>query len=465
VIGTETIDPMMALAIGPCLAGLHEYPGLKCRIVDVTSDVSSAETLAQQLCSDLAEPRQSVVTAYRGNGRWARTIEPIPAFLTETPQSILRQGGVYLITGGAGALGLALARHLAENYQAGVILTGRTALPPREEWVNIRSTSQEDSRLLRIIRAIEEIEAAGGRVMVGAAPVFDLAAMQALVRAAYEKFGDINGVIHAAGVPGTTPIGLKIPSEVDQVLYPKIAGLAVLEQIFADRNLDFVALFSSTSALWGREGQVDYTAANAYLDSRAIGLWNKSRWPIISINWDNWREVGMAVDTLRPGPGQVGERQLKIGLGTADAIRAFGQALVLRQPQVVVRAVAAQQRGRARPGAPGVARPGDVRRPAAKAKAKGYPRPALAQPFQPPTGELETNLAALWSELLMISPLGRDDNFFELGGHSLLALQLLPAVREKYRVALDPRELFANPTIAKLAANIEGKLVSIAAEA
>jgi acyl carrier protein len=64
----------------------------------------------------------------------------------------------------------------------------------------------------------------------------------------------------------------------------------------------------------------------------------------------------------------------------------------------------------------------------------------------------------------MISPIGVDDNFFELGGHSLLALQLLPRTRDKYQIALEPRDLFANPTIAKLAAHIQDKLVSEIAE-
>jgi acyl carrier protein len=58
---------------------------------------------------------------------------------------------------------------------------------------------------------------------------------------------------------------------------------------------------------------------------------------------------------------------------------------------------------------------------------------------------------------LLIAPIGVDDNFFELGGHSLLALQLLPKVRDKFQVALEPRELFANPTIAKLVAHIENR--------
>ena len=461
IIGTETIDPMMALPMGPCLAGMHEYPGLNCRIVDVASGMPAIEELARQLAADLAEPRQSSVTAYRGNARWARTIEPIPTFLLRNPQAALRKNGVYLITGGLGALGLALSRHLAENYQARLILTGRTSLPPREEWSSIQAKLQDDSRLIRVIRGIEKIEAAGGRVMLGAADVCDLSRMQAVVRAAYDQFGDIRGVIHAAGVPGNTPIGLKTPEEVDQVLRPKILGLAVLEQIFAGRHLDFLALFSSTSALWGRVGQVDYTAANAYLDSYAIQNWGKGRWPTVSINWDNWREVGMAVDTHRAGPGQA--KQVK-GLSTKDGVHAFSQALVARHPQVIVRAARPQLQRQVQAGSParaGAGRPGRAElKPKAKPKPKGYPRPALAQPYQAPATELETQLAALWSELLMITPIGRDDNFFELGGHSLLGLQLLPKIRDKYQVTLEPRELFANPTVAKLAANIQGKLVS-----
>ena len=70
---------------------------------------------------------------------------------------------------------------------------------------------------------------------------------------------------------------------------------------------------------------------------------------------------------------------------------------------------------------------------------------------------METELVDLWTELLLISPIGLDDNFFELGGHSLLALQLLPKIRDKYQIALEPRESFANPTVAKLVAHIEDK--------
>jgi acyl carrier protein len=267
--------------------------------------------------------------------------------------------------------------------------------------------------------------------------------------------GDIHGVIHAAGVSGTTPIGLKTPEEVDQVLNSKINGLAVLEQIFANRELDFLALFSSTSAIWGRVGQVDYTAANAYLDARAVGRRDGQKWPIISINWDNWREVGMAVNTARAAPGQDKPAPIKVGLSTAEGIRAFGEALVARHSQVIVRGASPATLRKGQPGARGAF--AGVAAPPVKPRARRYPRPALAQPYRAAATEMENELVDLWTTLLLISPIGLDDNFFELGGHSLLALQLLPRIRDKYQITLEPRELFANPTIAKLVAHIQNK--------
>ncbi len=455
IAGTETTDPMMALPIGPCLAGMHEYPNLRCRIVDVASTVPDAKKLARQLIADIPEPAPNVITAYRGGVRWARTIEPVPPFLTKDPKPPLRDQGVYLITGGLGDLGLAIAEHLASKYHAHLVLISRTPVPPREEWSDILSSSEDQSRIVRVIRGIERVEAAGGTVMVGAADVSDLAQMDAVVRDACAKFGDIHAVIHAAGVSGTTPIGLKTPEEVDQVLGSKILGLAVLEQIFANRDLDFISLFSSTSAIWGRVGQVDYTAANAYLDAWAAGCLDRSKWPVVSINWDNWREVGMAINTLRLAPGQDKSSALKTGLTTAEGIRAFDEALVARHTQVIVRGAPPAQRKAqvgARPAADGAGAG-----PKAKPKAKRYPRPALAQAYRAAEATMETELVDLWTELLLISPIGLDDNFFELGGHSLLALQLLPKIRDKYQIALEPRELFANPTVAKLVAHIENK--------
>ena len=305
--------------------------------------------------------------------------------------------------------------------------------------------------------------------MVGAADVSSLAQMRAVVREATKKFGTIHGVIHAAGISGSTPIGLKTADELDSVMRPKLLGLAVLEQIFANRNLDFLALFSSVAALWGRAGQVDYAAANAYLDAYAIGVRDKARWPVISINWDTWREVGMAINTLRVKPGDSRPQALNFGLLTTEGIRAFKQALVAQHPQVIARkpparpAPVAGRPGQPRPGAAQAAqapRPHIAPAVAAPVARQTHPRPALAQAYRAPETELQTALAAMWIDFLRTSPIGLDDNFFELGGHSLMALQLLPRIREKYQIALEPRDFFANATVGKIAALIEEKMLT-----
>jgi len=462
VLGDETVDPMMAMPIGPALAGMREYPDLQCRLIDVASTERDTGDLARRLAADLDSPAPNIVTSYRAKARWARGVNPIPPGLMQNPDGALRKNGVYLITGGLGDLGLAIARHLAEKYEANFVLVSRTAVPPREEWEGVLATGSDENRIVRMIRGIWQIENAGGKVLLGSADASDLEAMRDVVREADEKFGAIHGVIHAAGISGSTPIGLKTPAEVDVVMQPKILGLAVLEQIFADRELDFLALFSSVAALWGREGQVDYAAANAYLDSYAVRMWNKAKWPVVSIDWDTWREVGMAINTLRVAPGQAKPKALKFGLGTGEGIRAFTQALVARHPQVIARKpaqappVAVGQRPAK--AAAGAAAPATGQ--AAAPARKGYPRPSLATAYRAPATELETAVSGLWMELLRISPVGLDDNFFELGGHSLLALQLLPRIREKYQIMLEPREFFANPTVAKLAVLVEDKLLT-----
>lgn len=75
--------------------------------------------------------------------------------------------------------------------------------------------------------------------------------------------------------------------------------------------------------------------------------------------------------------------------------------------------------------------------------------------FEPPATELETGLAALWSELLQVENISRHDDFFELGGHSLLAMQLVARARDRFAVDLPLKNLFESPTLAGLAEVIE----------
>ena len=84
IAGTEATDPMMALPIGPCLAGMHEYPNLRCRIVDVASTAPDTKKLARQLVADIPEPAPNVITAYRGGCAGPARSNPCPRFSQRT---------------------------------------------------------------------------------------------------------------------------------------------------------------------------------------------------------------------------------------------------------------------------------------------------------------------------------------------------------------------------------------------
>ena len=133
------------------------------------------------------------------------------------------------------------------------------------------------------------------------ADVSDPAQMQACLSSARQRFGSIDGVIHAAGTPGGGLIQLGTPEASAQVLAPKVEGTSVLMSLLADAPPDFVVLCSSITAILGGPGQADYCGANACLDAFAhVQAIDHRRPRVISVNWDVWQEVGMAVNTPVP---------------------------------------------------------------------------------------------------------------------------------------------------------------------
>ena len=207
----------------------------------------------------------------------------------------LADRGVYLITGGLGGIGLALAKALARCVAARLVLVGRGALPSREEWNERLRRGDEKDPFVAKISAIQAIEKAGGEVLVLAADVTDPRAMRRAVAAARERFGRINGVIHAAGVLDDAPILKKDAASVARVLAPKVRGTLVLDAVLAEHPPELFIVMSSISALLAPAGQVDYAAANSFLDTFACQR-SSRQGTTISIQWPRWRDTGMAAD-------------------------------------------------------------------------------------------------------------------------------------------------------------------------
>jgi acyl transferase domain-containing protein/NADP-dependent 3-hydroxy acid dehydrogenase YdfG len=293
-VGEEPVtDPARALVLGPARVIPRELPWLRSSAVDIVLPAAGTwrETrLLELVASEIAGGEERVV-ALRGGDRWVEAFEPLPLGPVATRPARLRQQGVYLITGGLGGLGLEIARDLARTAGARLALVGRTPLPPRREWASLEAG---DGRAAEIAREIEDIERAGGAVLPLAADVTDEVSLRQAVSAAVEHFGALHGVFHAAGVLDDGLLQLKEDDAAARVLAPKVHGTLALDRALAGHSLDFLILFSSRSSVAGIAGQVDYTAANAFLDAFARWRTERDGAPTLSLGWSAWGEVGMA---------------------------------------------------------------------------------------------------------------------------------------------------------------------------
>ncbi|MDP9901727.1 type I polyketide synthase [Variovorax ginsengisoli] len=449
VSGLEPLCPEKAMLFSLCKVIAQEYPHIACRVTDVVLPVpgSVAEAwLARQLAAPRQAPHDETLVAYRGPHRWVKTYAPLPC--GSAPQQRLRSRGVYLITGGLGGVGLAVARHLAESWQARLVLLGRTPLPERSQWEALLADEVQPQALRTKLAQLTELENLGGEVLVVAADVADAASMKAAAAQARARFGMVQGVVHAAGHANSGMIATRTRAAIDEVFAPKLQGTRFLLDALQGEPLDFVLLCSSISSMAGGLGMSDYAAANAYLDALA-SLWQRSAThPVIAVNWDAWRDLGMAAGRVLPE-----------GIGMDGPAGARAVERIVNGPafaQVVISTTDLNQRlGELDNGMLDLLETGL----AAKKKCREHPRPALDTPFVAPEGELESVLAGIWQDMLGIAGVGIDDNLFELGGDSLLAIQILARARKAYEVELHPAAFFKAPTLRDLAFLIETQLI------
>lgn len=292
VFGETDLHPAKATLLGPCKVIPQEYPHITCRSVDliVPAGKDATECLINQLGRELAKPPINAIFALRGAQRWQRTFESIS--LNKTVMQP-REGGVYLITGGVGGIGFSLAKCLAQAPQAKLVLTGRSPLPEREQWTEWLATHDESDRVSRRIRKAQALEQMGAEVWMLSADVTDRDAMQTVITQMRERFGEITGVVHAAGVSPGGLMQVKSTEMAAGVLSPKIKGAIILADLLQDVKLDFFVLCSSLVAITGGVGMVDHCGANAFLDAFAH---RHAANGILSLNWDAWLEEGQAAN-------------------------------------------------------------------------------------------------------------------------------------------------------------------------
>lgn len=445
-----------------------ECPNIACRTIDVDLESNSA-SIAKQLIGELSSPAVNQRIAYRGSARWVQQFEPIRLQKPETNGSngaaiSLRSGGIYVITGGMGGIGLVLAQHLARTASARIVLTSRTAMPVASEWDALLQADGTSAALKRKLEGLQAIEDAGGEVLVFEADTADRVAMRNVLAEVRSQWGEIHGIIHAAGVAGAGMLQTNSREETLAIFSPKVQGTEWIRECLTqeplnERALDFVLLCSSISAVVPSFGLSSYASANAYLDGFAAAFDDPEGTRVISANWDTWAEVGMAFDSELPASlAHLREEKLKHGIRSREAGEVFDRLLDFPLSQVVISTRNFKQLRRQT--AEAIAQ---FQSPGEQGSAESTPplpamsvhkRPDSLDEFASAGDEIEQFIVELWQELLGIEPIGIHDNFFKLGGHSLLGTQVLARMRGRFKIDLSLRTIFEAATPAELAQHV-----------
>lgn len=440
VTGLETLAPSKALLMGPSRVIAKEFSNIRSANIDLTGQ-ESAEECARLLLKEISSRTNEAVVCYRDSQRWVQSIEHAPLPPLNAAHPGLREGGVYLITGGLGGIGLALAEYLAQSIRAKLVLISRGRLPAREQWQEWLTTHEESDAVSQKIRKIQLLESYGGEVLVVNADVADFDQMKIAVDQAKNRFGTIHGVVHGAGVSPGGMMLLKKPEAAVSVMAPKVKGTLVLAELFRDGDLDFCVFCSSVSAIYGDYAQVDYSAANAFLDAYARKYGQEKR--ILAINWNMWREVGMGVNSQVPVRlQQHRDEELRLGISPDEGKEAFARILAGSLPQVIVSPREITIRGYKDKEVESAAQ---VARVASDKRRR--PRPDLPTEYVVPANPTERTIAEMWQDLLGIDTVGVHDNFFELGGSSALIPGVISRMKSAFSVGLPPADVLENPTV------------------
>jgi polyketide synthase 12 len=228
-------------------------------------------------------PVTEVESGFRLMGQ-AKHIGKIVVSLQDPDVSIVDTSGVpsrfkadctYLIAGGLGGLGLAVAQWMVRLGARHLMLLGRHDPPPSAR--NI----------------IVELQNTGAQVEVVRTDITQTEQVVAVITRIRESMPPLKGVVHAAGVLDDSTLQRMTQESLWSVMAPKIYGGWNLHICTLESQLDFFLLFSSAASIFGPAGQGNYAAGNAFLDAlahhrRAMQL------PCLSINWGRWDEIGLA---------------------------------------------------------------------------------------------------------------------------------------------------------------------------
>ena len=432
---------------------VQEYTNCTFRCVDVTEEATPTDIL------NVYTPEEApLILALRNGKLYEEVLSQQDVVRAREDDIAPCKDGVYLITGGTGGLGLEIGKYLAETGAGSICLLSRQGMPNRDKWDGILEKNRNRKMISRIT-AIREMEALGATVSVEAVDVCEREEMADLVARLQAQYGQIRGIVHCAGVAGDGFLYNKSVDTFNEVVDPKIRGIALLTDLLGESKPDFMILFSSMQSAFGGSGQGDYTAANAFLDAyaeymQARGICCKT------VNWPGWSETGMAVDY-----GVSDEMTLFRSLTTNKALIAFDFVMRHEISNVIPGELSMEFLSFAAQMLPFGLSTG-IRRELGRYMAKNSGKDAAqSRSFDPESLVIlgkdaneytatEKEVALIYAAVLDLTEIDIFENFNAMGGDSIIASEVLKLLNDRYNNILNISDMFTYSTVTDMAEHI-----------
>jgi acyl transferase domain-containing protein/surfactin synthase thioesterase subunit/acyl carrier protein len=413
-----------------------EQPALWGGLIDLAPGAKPAPRReAQALLAELSRPDGEDQIALRGNRRFGARLRRVPRD-ERRDRTPVHPDATYLVTGGLGMLGLAIAAWLVERGARSLVLTGRSGPSERARPV------------------VADLEARGAAVRVAKADVAVAADVQRLLRD-LRDLPPLRGIVHCAGVLDDGILAQMEWAQFRRATAPKVRGGWLLHRYTQHLRLDFFVAQSSILSLIGSGGQANYTAANAFLDAlvahrRAAGL------AAAGINWGPWAEGGMATASGARGAAIWRARGMQY-IPPERGIQLFGEILDRGLGQVAVTMTDWPAFVRQAPGSPRLCAElaprfaDDAPRPVAATGAPVPDAPAPAVPVRDGRAWLlEVIGRQVMDQLGLDEPVDPDRPLTELGLDSLMSVNLANRLEQALGASVPVARLIRGASLSHL---------------
>lgn len=352
----------------------------------------------------------------------------------------IKEHGVYVITGGTGGLGLEVAKYISETENVKIALINRNDIYIKPE--------QNKEK----INIIENINQRGRSVKVYSCNISDEIDLSSTLGNIRNELGSIDGIFHCAGVVGTELLMEKSMEKIREVLDPKIKGTLLLDKFTEKDDLDFMVLFSSISVVFGGPYQLDYIAANSFLDSFAYCREQRGK-RTISINWSTWKEAGVSyksgfnMDTIFKA------------IETSEAIRCLNLVLNSDEVNLIIGQINKEAHYLKLLQKSNIGLSSEITKFVQANISKNIKDNRINRTqgdlniigkADNQYSDIEMSLANIIHKILGVREIDINDNFFELGADSILIKKIHQEIKECCNDKISITEIFQYPTISQL---------------